>query len=197
MQNREWGGWRTQLALRSYSRIGKPRGGASVSELAERFVRAGGEIPTRFGDILDASETHNAHGQFAQGRHHMGTVLGTDLGEVLVESHIADMMVPVFNFPVTTGQAQQIFGRGTIRGQAGESEGIIIPNRALFAVDSGALDQESLSDMRKMEAGCPGGDNDFAVFKAAMPDLCGFSVEGENRPKGGTSDGRGVFVDCL
>ncbi|MDD2751007.1 MAG: hypothetical protein PHX24_13085 [Acidithiobacillus sp.] len=106
MRNREFGGWRTQLALRSYSRIGKPRGGGSVSELAERLRCAGGEIPARFGDILDASETHNAHGQFAQGRHHMGTVLGTDLGEILMESDIADMMVPVFNFPMATGQAQ-------------------------------------------------------------------------------------------
>ncbi|WP_215891818.1 hypothetical protein [Acidithiobacillus thiooxidans] len=197
MRNREWGGGRTQISLRRHSRIGKPRGGGSVSELAERLRCAGGEIPARFGDILDAGETHNAHGEFAQGRHHMGTILGADLGEVLVESHVADMMVPVFNLPMATGQAQQIFGRGALWGQAGESEGVIIPNGALFAVDGGALDQESLSDMRKMEAGCLGGDDDFAMFKAAMSDLCGFSAEGKNRPKGGTSDGRGVCVDCL
>ena len=67
---------RTRLALRSHSRIGKPRGGGSVSELAERFWCAGGKIPARFGDILDAGEAHDTHGQFAQGRHHMGTVLG-------------------------------------------------------------------------------------------------------------------------
>ena len=56
---------------------------------------AGGEIPAPLGDVLDAGEAQDAHGQFAQGRHHTGPVLGADLGEVLVESNVADMMVPV------------------------------------------------------------------------------------------------------
>ena len=90
----------------SIFRIGKPRGGGSVSESTESFVSAGGEIPARFGDVIDAGEAQDAHGQFAQGRHPTASVLGADLGEVLVESGVADMMVSVFNFPTATGQAQ-------------------------------------------------------------------------------------------
>ena len=167
MRNRGWGGWRTRLALRRHFRIGKPRGGGSVSESTESVRCAGGEIPTRFGDVLDAGEAQDAHGQFAQDRHPTGSVLGANLGEVLVESGVADMMVSVFNFPMATDQAQQIFGSGTIWGQAGGSEGVIIPDEAIFPVDGGSLNQESLSDMRKMDAGCPGSNDDFAIFKAA------------------------------
>jgi hypothetical protein len=62
------------------------------------------------------------------------------LGEVLVESGVADMMVSVFNFPMATDQAQQIFGSGTIWGQAGGSEGVIIPDRdnQLFCLRRGS-----------------------------------------------------------
>lgn len=195
MQNREWSSWRTRLAPRRHFRIVEIRDGGSESDQTECLSSAGGEIPTGFGDVFYASEAHDAHGQFAQGRHHMGTVLGADLGEVLVESHVADMMVTVFNLPMTTGDAQQVFRGGSFFAHAGETEGAIITDLATFQVGGYALNPEGLTQMWEIYAGCPGGDGNFTVFITAMPDISRFGAEGGNPPRGGRSERCGVFAD--
>ena len=70
----------------------KSYGGDSVPELAERYPGACSEVTGRFGDVFNAGEAHDAHGEFAQCCHHAWSVLGSDLGQVLVEGGVADMM---------------------------------------------------------------------------------------------------------
>ena len=79
--------------LRRPSRMGKSCGGDSVPELAECFASAGGEVTARLGDVFHADETHDAHGEATQSRHHAVSVLGANLGEIFVVGGIADMMV--------------------------------------------------------------------------------------------------------
>lgn len=88
----------------------------SESDLAECFAGAGGEVATRLGNVLDAGEAQDTHGQYAQGRHHMGSVLGTDLRVVFVESGVANMTVTVFDLPMASGDTQQLFRRRAILG---------------------------------------------------------------------------------
>ena len=175
----------------------KSCGGDSVSELAECFARAGGEVPARLGDVFHADEPHDTHGEATQSRHHVGSVFGANLGEVFVVGGIADMMVTVFYFPMAPGDAQQIFRRGPIFGEAGDSESAILTTGAILHVHGDALNQKSLAEMGEVDAGRLGGDDDFPVFKTAMGDIGGVSAEGENRPRRGRSVGRGVFAGCL
>lgn len=177
--------------------MGNPVGGGSEAEQTEGFAGAGGVIPTRFGDVLGTGKAQDADGQVAQGRHHVGAVAGADLGEILMKGDIAHMVATVFNLPMSTGHTQQVFRSGSIRGQAGESEGVIIPAFATFQIDRDPLDQECLTQVRKVDARSLGSDDDFTTFKAAMADVNGFGAEGGNRPKGGMSGGCEVFADSL
>ena len=197
MKNGEFGDRRAYLSLRRPSRMGKSCGGDSVPELAERFARAGGEVTPRPGDVFHADETHDAHGEATQRRHHAGSVLGANLGEIFVVGGIADMMVAVFDLPMAPGDAEQVFRRRPILGQAGEPEGVIIADGAVLPVNGDSLNQEGLTEMGEVDAGRLSGDGDFTVFKTAMTDINRFGAEGGNPPRGGRSDCCGVFAGCL
>ena len=177
--------------------MGKSCGSDSVPELAERFARAGGEVTPRPGDVFHADETHDAHGEATQSRHHAGSVLGANLGEIFVVGGIADMMVAVFDLPMAPGDAEQVFRRRPILGQAGEPEGVIIADGAVLPVNGDSLNQEGLTEMGEVDAGRLSGDGDFTVFKTAMTDISRFGTEGKNPPKGGISGGCGAFADSL
>ncbi len=112
-------------------------------------------------------------------------------------SGVADMMVPVFNLPMAASETHQVFRGRSILGQAGGSEGIIIADLIAFQVDGDALDQEGLTQIGEVYARCPGGDGNFTIFIATMSDVSCFGAEGENPPKGGTSNCCGVFADYL
>ena len=197
MKKGEFGDRRVYPSLRRPSRIGKSCGGDSVPELAECFASAGGEVTARLGDVLHADETHDAHGEATQRRHHAGSVLGANLGEIFVVGGIADMMVAVFNLPMAPGDAEQVFRSRSISGHAGEPEGVISAEGAVLHVNGDSLNQEGLAEIGKVDAGRLGGDGDFTVFKTAMGDIGGVSAEGENPSKGGIPDGCGVFAGCL
>ena len=177
--------------------MGKSCGGDSVSELAECFASAGGEVPARLGDVFHADEPQDTHGEATQSCHHVGSVFGANLGEVFVVSGIADMMVTVFNLPMAAGYTQQVFWSRPIFGQAGEAEGAIITDISAFHVDGDALDPEGLTQMWEVYARCLGGDGNFAVLKTAMTDISRFGAEGEKPPRGGISSCCGVFAGCL
>ena len=127
----------------------------------------------------------------------MRSVFGSDLREVFVVGGIADMMVAVFNLPMAPGDAQQVFRSGPLFGEAGKSESAILTKGVVLQVDGDPLNQESLTEMGKVDAGRSGGHGDFPVFKPAMSDIGALSAEGENRPRRGRSVGRGVFAGCL
>lgn len=177
--------------------MGKSCGGDSVSELAECFARAGGEVPARLGDVFHADEPQDTHGEATQSCHHVGSVFGANLGEVFVVGGIADMMVAVFDLPMAPGDAEQVFRSRPILGHAGEPKGVIIAEGAVLHVNGDSLNQESLTEMGEVDAGRLSGDGDFTVFKTAMGDIGGVSAEGENPPKGGMPDGCVVFAGCL
>lgn len=165
--------------------MGKSCGGDSVPELAECFASAGGEVTARLGDVFHADETHDAHGEATQSRHHMRSVAGANLGEVFVVGGVADMMVAVFDLPMAPGDAQQVFRSRPIFGHAGESEGVILAEGSVLPVNGDPLNQEGLAEMGKVDAGRLGGDSDFTVLKTAMGDIGGVGAEGGNPPKGG------------
>lgn len=110
---------------------------------------------------------------------------------------VADMMITVFNLPMAASDAQQVFWSGPLLGEAGKSESAILTKGVVLQVDGDPLNQESLTEMGKVDAVRAGGDGDFAVFKPAMSDIGGLSAEGENRPRRGRSVGRVVFAGCL
>ena len=196
-KNGPCGGGRTQLSLRGPFRTGKNYSGDSETELAERYPGAGGEVTGRFSNVFNSGETHDAHRKSAQGRHHVGSVFCTDLGEVFVVCGIADMMVTVFNLPMAAGYTQQIFSSSPFFSHTGESIGAIITDFSAFHVDGDALNPKSLTQIRKVDAGSSGCDGDFAVFMTAMTDINRFGAEGGNPPRGGRSDCCGVFAGCL
>ena len=196
-KNGPCGGGRTQLSLRRPSRTGNAYSGDSEAELAERFADARGKVAGRLGDVFNAGETHDAHRQAAQGRHHVRSVFSTDLGEVFVIGGVADMVIAVFNLPMATSDAQQVFRGGSFFAHAGEAEGAIITDLTTFQVGGYALNPEGLTQMWEIYAGCPGGDGNFTVFITAVTDISRFGAEGENPPKGGMPDGCVVFAGCL
>lgn len=177
--------------------MGQSCSGNSEPELAERFAGTGGKVAGRLGDVFNSGETHDAHRQAAQGRHHVRSVFSTDLGEVFVIGGIANMMIAVFNLPMATGDAQQIFRGGPLFAHAGEAEGAIITDLTTFQVGGYALNPEGLTQMWEVYTCCPCGDGDFAVFITAMTDINGLGAEGGNPPKGGISGCCGVFAGCL
>ncbi len=71
--------------------MGKSCGGDSVPELAECFASAGGELTARLGDVFHADETHDAHGEATQSRHHMRSVFGANLGEIFAPPPVLDI----------------------------------------------------------------------------------------------------------
>ena len=98
------GGDRTQFSFRRLFRAGKNFGGDLETELAERYPGTGSKVTGRFGDVFNAGETHDAHGEFAQCCHHVGSFFGSDLRQILMERGVADMMIAVFNSPVATSE---------------------------------------------------------------------------------------------
>lgn len=107
-KNGPCGDGRTPISLQRPFRTGKNCGGDSETELAECYPGAGGEVAGCLGDVFNAGETHDAHGEFTQCRHHAGSVLGSDLGQVLMEGGVADMMVTVFNSPMATSEIHNV-----------------------------------------------------------------------------------------
>ena len=172
-------------------------GGDSVTELAECFASAGGEVTASLGDVFHPDETQDAHGEAAQSRHHMRSVFGANLREVFVIGGIADMVVAIFDLPMAPGDTQQVFRSRPIFGEAGKSKSAIITTGVVLQVNGDPLNQKSLAEMGEVDAGRLGGDGDFPVFKPAMSDIGGLGAEGGNRPRRGRSVGRGVFADCL
>ena len=52
---------------------------------------AGSEVAGCLGNVFNPGETHDTHGKFTQGRHHVGSVLGADLGEVFALPPVLDI----------------------------------------------------------------------------------------------------------
>ena len=63
MKHGEFGDRRTCGFLRRISRMDNACGGDSVTELAECFASAGGEVTASLGDVFHPDETQDAHGE--------------------------------------------------------------------------------------------------------------------------------------
>lgn len=74
---------------------------------------------------------------------------------------------------------------------------MIIADLTAFQVQGDALDQEGLTHLGKVYAGCPGSDCDFTIFHTAMCDINRFGAEGKNPPKGGIASYCAAFVGSL
>ena len=83
------------------------------------MIEAEGAIPERLGDVCDAVFAHDVEGEAARAGHDAGVV--ADPAAVLVEGNVPDVMVAVFNAPMTSDGGGP-FGRGEAGG-AGEIVG--------------------------------------------------------------------------
>ena len=151
----------------------------SETEDTKCIAATGSAVTGRRSDVPTSHQPQQAHGEVAQGGHHAGAIPAAVLGAVLILGSVPDMMAAILDLPMATSQRQQLFWIGFRGGQACETIGHPIVDLVVFHVHGNTLDEKSLAEMGKVDACRLGGNGDFTDFEPAMPDVGGFSAEGE------------------
>jgi hypothetical protein len=90
----------------------------AMSGDAEEVERSGegvvGHVADGGGDVAEAGLPEQVDRQAADGGHVLGAVAGPDLGCVLTERHVPDVVQPILDEPLRSGQSRQPF-RGRLR----------------------------------------------------------------------------------
>ena len=76
-----------------------------------------------------------------------------NLAAILVKGHIADMVEPVFDLPVSTDDLKQCAGRRLFRLQVCDSVNDFVSGRSPIQLPSRSFDLENLLTMRKIHRG--------------------------------------------
>ena len=179
--NRAWGGAEGR-------RLGQRRSAARGLQADEpqRGPDVAAAMAQRRGDVADLGEAQQADRQIAQRGHELRRGALADLGAVLVEGPVADIMQAVFDRPVAADQLEQTFRRGLSRREAGDPIAhLLAPQRAGERAHA-ALDPEGLlevGELRVPDELVTGPD--AALLEPAVALVHGEVLRGEMRPAGG------------
>jgi hypothetical protein len=133
-------------------------------------VWVAGVVAQGSGEVGWSRPAQHADGQVAQGCHHAWAAAGAELGGVLGEGDIADMMQR-FDRPVPTQQVGQAGGTGQLEGEAGDrihghgppSGGVQVAGLAGDLEDLGGVREPEVADADHLE----GAQLDAAVAAVA------------------------------
>ena len=118
------------------------------------MIQAPGQVLDAAGDVLASGEPEQAHDDVAGGGQELGRCAGSDLGPVLVERPVADVVLAVFHFPVAAVAGQDVGGVGLPGGPAGDPvHGLWLAQRVPVQVVDLAVDAEGLVDAGEVQAG--------------------------------------------
>jgi hypothetical protein len=120
-------------------------------------------------------------GEITQRRHHSGTGIGSDLGTVLIEGDVSNIMAFIFDAPVSPVEFEELFWRCFLWGQAGDDVNSFAAFFAGFDFFGMAFDTGNLSTEREVHiiiqiGGCPY----FSDFQTAMCFFTCFMLRGGN-----------------
>ena len=131
---------------------------ASADEV-DSEVRASGVSAQSGGDIGDVAAAEQGDGGVAAGGECLGSSTGADLGAILIEGDVADVMALVLDAPVAAREGEEGGGIRLSSGEAGDGVSDFALDLAGGLTDALSLDPADLLDMRPGLADAPGVTN--------------------------------------
>src|SRR5215216_3644226 len=156
--------------------------GSSAGD-AEEGQQSGGVASVaaqRGGDVAVPAGAQDADGEVAQASHDPGSVAGTDLGSVLGEGGVADV-VQRLDAPLTPNPVGQAGGAGLGAGEAGDRVHRHGPPAAAVQGPDPAGDADRLGGVGEVQAS-DGGDLQAAELDVAVAAVAGVVGDGDVAP---------------
>ncbi len=104
-----------------------------------------GQAAKRSGDVGYTQVSQQAYDEVFERSHDLRGIAGSDLGSILIEGDITDIVEAVFDLPVSSVKFEQVFWAGPVRRQAGDAAGDLLGFLPAGEVSNLSSDAEDLS----------------------------------------------------
>ena len=177
---------------------GVERRGRLHPEEAQGSGDVAGTVAQRRRDVGRTGQTQQTDGEVTQGRHQVSAGARADLRAIFVECDVTDPVELVLDTPVAAVEFEPALLRSLGRGETGDAEGDLRPQRGSVELGGAAFDAKGLAQVRKIPVVVDlGGRPDEPLFDAPVPLIDGVvRARGKKPPARGARFRRAMWVDC-